>query len=470
VTTEGLWRLDGHDLRASILEGRVTARQATEAHLARLEAVNGSINAIVRVTADEALATADALDRAYRAGEPPGPLHGWPITTKITNDQRGCATDLGVRLFRDHVATEDSPLVAHLRRAGAVIIGRSNSPAFAMRFCTDNVLHGKTWNPWNRAVTAGGSSGGAGAAVAAGIGVMAQGNDIGGSIRFPAFCNGVVGLRPTPGRVPSCNPSSALPRAMASQLMAVQGPLANTVRDVAASFKVMCEGDHRDPLWVPVPLEAEPLSTARRVALVVSIDGPPLHQAAAEAVRLAGRHLAAAGYIVEEVSPPGLHRAYELWNTIGMTDVRALVEPLLDKVGDPDLATALGDWWQFFPGTVDLRTYQAALAERDALVREWNAFMQTWPLVVTPVCTQPWMPAFGDARPGGMRAFIEAGRFLLMLPVLGFPGLAVPVGAHDGQPQGVQIISRRWREDLCIEAGAVIEAREGRRTPIDPRG
>ena len=198
-TSGDLWRLDGVALAAMIRVGAVSAREAVTSHLERLHAVNPQLNAVVLTLDEQALAEADAADRARLAGEPLGQLHGLPVTTKINSDQAGLPTDNGVPKYRDLVATEDSPQVRSLRQAGGIVIGRTNAPGFSMRGQTENALHGLTLNPWNRAFTCGGSSGGAGASLAVGIGVIGQGNDIGGSIRWPAYCNGVVGLRPSPG-------------------------------------------------------------------------------------------------------------------------------------------------------------------------------------------------------------------------------------------------------------------------------
>ena len=193
--------------------------------LARIHAVNPALNAIVRVLEKEALVAADAADQALAAGAPLGPLHGVPVTTKVNVDQAGCPTDNGIVALHDLVAFEDSPPVAALRASGAVIVGRTNVPAFSLRWFSDNDLHGRTVNPWQAGVTPGGSSGGAAVAVATGMGPVGHGNDLGGSVRYPAYCCGVVGLRPTSGRVAAFNPTAQEERGIAPQLMSVQGPL-----------------------------------------------------------------------------------------------------------------------------------------------------------------------------------------------------------------------------------------------------
>lgn len=471
--SQELWRLDAQQTVRALRDGDATARQVAESHLRRLADVNPRLNAVVHQFAEEALAEADAADARQRAGLPLGPLHGVPVTIKITADQRGQPTDNGVPLFRNLVAADDSEVVARLRRAGAVIVGRTNSPAFAMRFMTDNALHGRTFNPWGRHLACGGSSGGAGAAVASGIGAIAHGSDIGGSIRFPAFCNGVVGLRPTPGRVPMHNGSGAMPRPLAAQLMAVTGPLARSVRDVRVALEVMAGPHPCDPLTVDVPLRGSPVQGPLRVALLAEPDGPAVHPAAREAVREAGRHLSAAGYAVEELPasafPPAFTDAAALWHRVGMLEIRTLIEPLLGQVGDPGLERSLRYWWEIC-GTATPAEVYAAFGERDRRIRLWQGFLETYPLVVVPAFGAPGAEAFCDARDReGMEFLLTHGRFLLGLSTLGLPTLAMPVGSHEGVPQGVQVFSRRFREDLCLAAGEAIEASTGPRAPVDPR-
>ena len=222
--------------------------------LARLHKVNPAINAVVRVLEEEARGAAETADAARARGHALPPLHGVPVTTKVNVDQAGLPTDNGVVPLKDFMAKEDSPVVANLKHAGAIIVGRTNAPAFSMRIFTDNALHGRTLNPRDPSVTPGGSSGGAGAATATGIGAIAHGNDIGGSVRIPAYCNGVVGLRTGFGRIPSLNPSAPAGRPIGAVLMAVQGPHTRTVRDARLALQVMARGDRRDWRWNDVPM------------------------------------------------------------------------------------------------------------------------------------------------------------------------------------------------------------------------
>jgi amidase len=465
--TDELWRLDASELARLIRLGRVSSREATESCLARLEAVNPAINAVVRVLAEEALAAADAADEARARGGVLGPLHGVPVTTKINTDQAGCPTDNGVVAYRDMIASEDSPVVANLKRAGAVIIGRTNTPAFSMRAFADNALHGRTLNPRDPALSAGGSSGGAGAAVAVGIGAIAQGNDIAGSVRIPALYNGIVGLRVSLGRIPSYNPSQPAARPIGSQLMAVQGPLVRSVRDARLALKAMAQGDPRDTRWVDAPLAGPPVPRPIRVALVAQNPGGFTHPAQAEAVRQAGRYLAAAGYAVEEATPPDLDEIIATWHRIGSTDVLRVLAPLIEELGDADARTSMRLWLELVPPT-DLDGVLTALAQRDLLLWRWLAFMQRYSLVVMPTMGDLAPPHNLDTTREGQARLLASIRVGLIAPVLGIPALAVPVGRHGPLRPGVQILAPRLREDLCLDAGEVIEAAEGVVTPIDP--
>jgi amidase len=243
-----LWQYDATDLARLIRTGRASATEAVDSVMKRLHKVNPAINAVVRVLEEDARSAAATADAARARGHALPPLHGVPATIKVNVDVAGQATDNGVVPLKDFIAQEDSPVVANLKHAGAIIIGRTNAPAFSMRIFSDNALHGRTLNPRDPSVTPGGSSGGAGAATATGIGPIAHGNDIGGSVRVPAYCNGVVGLRAGFARIPAFNPSAAnVGRAVGAVLMAVQGPHTRSVRDARLALEVMARGDRRAP-------------------------------------------------------------------------------------------------------------------------------------------------------------------------------------------------------------------------------
>jgi len=462
-----LWEFDATSLARLVRLGQASAREATESCLARLRAVNPTLNAVVETFDDEALGAADAADAAQARGDAPGPLHGVPVTVKVNTDQKGHATTNGVVAFRDVIATEDAPVVANLRHAGAIIIGRTNTPAFSMRIYSENALHGRTLNPRDAAITPGGSSGGAGAAVASGIGPIGHGNDIGGSVRIPAYCCGIVGLRVGLGRVPSFNPSAAMAAPIGAQLMATQGPLTRTVRDARLALSVMARGDARDTRWADAPLIGPPVARPVRVALVAEVPGGFTHPTQVEAVRVAGRHLAAAGYAVETVVPPDFEAVVAAWHCIGSTDVFRTLAPAMQKFGDPDAQTSMRLWLGLSP-SADLGAVLDALAQRDLLLRRWQAFFMRYPIVVMPtLCDEP--PPFGlDLTEDGQRRLLDSLRVSFIAPALGLPGLAVPVGTNGRLRPGVQIVAGRFREDLCLDAGEVIEAAEGVVAPIDP--
>jgi len=463
-----LWQLDATDLARLIRNGKASASEAVDSVFARLHKVNPAINAVVRVYEEEARAAAETADAARARGHALPPLHGVPVTIKVNVDVAGKPTDNGVVALKDFVAKEDSPVVANLRNAGAIIIGRTNAPAFSMRVFSDNALHGRTLNPRDPSVTPGGSSGGAGAATAVGIGPIAHGNDIGGSVRIPAYCNGVVGLRVGFARIPAFNPSAANGgRPMGGILMSVQGPHTRTVRDARLALGVMARGDRRDWRWNDVPMEGPAPARPIKVAIVPEMPGGYTHPAQAAAVRLAGKHLQAGGYVVDEVLPPDMERCVELWHAIISTESYLNLWPTMQKVGDPDGIAAMRMWLELHK-PVDLETYAAALTEREGILFRWMGFLQQWPLVILPTLADLPPKQVTDTTLEGQAKIFESMRPALLAPVLSLPGLAVPVGSHEKLRTGVQIMAMRNREDLCLDAAEVIEGYEGIVQPIDP--
>src|SRR3954449_9639312 len=289
---QDLWRLSAAEMAALIRSKKVSAKEAATAGLARLDAVNPKINAVVDHRPEDVLAQAAAVDAAIGRGEDAGPLGPVPVTVKVNSGQQGFATTNGLKLQRDAIAKSNNPVIDNLRKSGAVILGRTNCPAFSYRWFTSNLIHGDTKNPRDPGITPGGSSGGAGAAVAAGIGHIAHGTDIAGSIRYPAYACGVHGLRPTIGRIPAFN--AALPeRTIGPQISAVSGPLARTIGDLRIALAAMAAPDMRDPWWVPAPLEGPP--RAKRAALCLRPDGLEIVAEVAGGAGRAGETLARGG-------------------------------------------------------------------------------------------------------------------------------------------------------------------------------
>jgi amidase len=463
--TSNLWQLDATDLARLIRLGQVSSREATLDVLARIGQVNPRLNAIVRRLDEEALKAADHADAARARGEALGLLHGVPVTTKINTDQKGQPTDNGVEAFRDLIAPEDAPSVASLRAAGAILVGRTNAPAFSMRIFSDNALHGRTVNPLDPSRSAGGSSGGAGVAVATGMGPISLGNDIGGSVRIPAFCNGVVGLRVSLGRIPFFNPMVRDARPMGAHLMSAMGPLTRTVRDARLALKVLARGDARDTRWVDAPLEGSVLARPLRVALVPEVPGGHTHPTQAAAVRRAGAHLAAAGYVVEEVLPPDIEQVVAVWHAIGSGDVFRTLAPHMERFGDADAVQSMRLWLELAPIPDPLQVLNA-FALRDLLLFRWQSFFTQYPLVILPTLADLPPPIGEDLTLEGQGRVLSSLRPALVSAALGLAGLAVPVGSVGTLRTGVLIIPPRLREDLALEAGEVIEAAEGMVVPI----
>ncbi|MBS0224330.1 MAG: amidase family protein [Proteobacteria bacterium] len=463
-----LWRWSAVDLARAIRNGTVSSREAVQSALDRIAAVNPTINAVVHVLADEALADAARADAARASGAVLGPLHGVPVTIKVNIDQRGCATTNGVVAFRDVIATDDSPPVANLRKAGAVIVGRTNTPAFSHRWFTSNDLHGATRNPWGARLTPGGSSGGAAAAVASGMGALAHGNDFGGSIRYPAYACGVAGLRPTPGRVPAFNPSAKTERPITAQMMSVQGPLARRVSDLRLGLAAMAAADPRDPTWVPAPLAGPPPAHPIQVAIAPDPFGDTAPEVSA-AVREAGRRLAEAGYVVGEKVPPRLGEAADLWHRLVVNEERRALAPAIRAFGDAKSRRNIDGHLRHAPA-LDGDGILEAFGTRLSLMRDWQLFFEQFPIVVLPVSHRlPFHDDLDQESEAVVTDMMEAQRSLLATPVLGFPSVAVPTGNVDGVPVGVQVVAGRYREDLCLDAAEIIEAHAPVLTPIDPR-
>ncbi|MEP7116151.1 MAG: amidase [Acidobacteriota bacterium] len=472
--TDDIWRWDATHMARAIARHEVSSRETVEACLARLEEVNPRLNAVTVIRASDARAAADRADAAVARGDALGPLHGVPVSIKENIDQAGCATTNGVVAFRDLVANDDSPVVANLAAAGAIILGRTNTPGFSFRLDTENDLRGLTYSPWSGTHTPGGSSGGAASSVAAGITPIAHGNDIAGSIRYPAYACGLVGLRPSFGRVPAFNATATAERSLSTQLMSVQGPLARTVRDVRLALTAMAACDRRDPWWIDTPLDGPPLPRPLRVAVVTepeALGGEPLHPSVTSALARAAAWLADAGYEIVNEPTPGFTRAMELWFALQVPEIRVFLWPLIEQHGDLGIQLAMRLMLDAHPAS-DAIPYMKALAERARVVREWQLFFERVPLVLAPVCTQPvYTRGFDVESVARTRQMWRECATLTAVPVLGVPALAVPTGVVDGLPMGVTIIAARFREDLCLDAGEVIETRAGMSSylPVDVR-
>ncbi len=450
-----LAQLSATELARGVRERSFSAVEVTEAHLARLDRVNPAINAIVQDGRDEALETARQIDTRIAKGDAVGPLAGVPVTTKVNVDQAGFATTNGLVLQKDNVAAKDNPFVGHLRGADAVFVGRTNTPAFSLRWFTNNLLHGQTLNPRDKRLTPGGSSGGAAAAVAAGLCAIAHGTDIAGSIRYPAYACGIHGLRPSLGRIPALNHTSG-DRFIGAQVMATSGPLARRIADIDLALRVMSAPDTHDPWHTPAPLDGPPLP--RRAALCLEPDGLSVAPEVRDALLGAARTLEDAGWTVEEVACPPLRPAARINAILWMAETDLGVGDLLEKEGNEEALFVYRMMCRDI-GPPELAQIMTALKDRAGLMRAWDQFLERYPLLLCPVSGELPFAQQSDVRSEeDFFRIYDAQLTQRALPVLGMPALAVATEPVAGTPCGVQLVAGRFREDILIEAGAALEA------------
>ena len=460
--SELLWQANAVEVAAGIAEKRFSCSEVMSSVVDRIREVNPKLNAIVIDLTDQALADAAAADRELATGVEPGPLFGVPVTIKVNIDQEGQPTTNGLAAFANLIAPDDSPLVRNLRRAGAIIVGRTNTPELSMRVTTVNPLHGRTRNPWHPDASPGGSSGGAGVAAAAGFGPIHHGNDIGGSLRFPAFTNGVTTLKPTPGRIPAFNPSATVERGLLAQLTSVQGAIARAVADVRLATRVMATGDPRDPWWVPAPFDGDALAKPIRVAVTRNSHGYPIHPGIIRLIDRTAVYLSDAGYEVIDVEPPSIMEPARGWFTVLLTELKGMLGPMIDQYCSDEVRRIFG-WYYELGRILDLDDYRAGLADRTRMMRTWNLFLEEYPLVLTPFLMRPTYAWDYDAQ-GLTQAtdLFDASIYSYAINYLGLPAGVVPIDLVADLPAGVQLVGRRFREDVILDAMAAIEQHAGR--------
>jgi amidase len=465
-----IWQHSATELAELIEKRQLSSLEVVNAHLARIDAVNPAINAVVRVLADEARAAAVAADRRLAAGETVGPLHGVPFTVKENIDMAGLPTTWGVPALAQAVVPADAPVVERMRAAGAIPIGRTNLPDMALRIHTDSSLHGLTRNPWHAGRTAGGSSGGEAAALATGMTPIGLGNDIGGSLRNPANACGIASIRPSFGRVPDAGYVPTEDHLLAVQLMNVQGPMARRVADVRLGLRILMGAHPRDPWSIDAPFEGPALGRPIRVAVIAEPPGGSTHSAVAATVRRAAQALADAGYVVEDACPPRYEAAIGCWARLLIGDFESVFAPLSQMMG-PAAVALVNNFRHAVLPLADAAAWSNLMVERDGIARAWSLFMAERPLLLSPTWTQlPFEHGFDAATPQGTAASAELMRPVVPANLLGLPSACVPAGRDEatGLPIGVLVTGPRLREDLCLEAAEAIEARLGVATPIDP--
>ena len=454
-----LWQRSAVELAEGIKQKTFSCREVMDSVVGRIRKKNGALNAIVYDYTEEALAEARRADEVSTAAR--GALHGVPVTIKENVDQRGKPTPNGLPAFQGVIAPDDAPLVANLRRAGAIIVGRTNTPELSMRATTDNPLHGPTRNPWHPDASPGGSSGGAGSAAAAGFGPIHHGNDIGGSLRFPAFACGLATVKPTPGRIPAWNPSATAERGMLAQLMSVQGAICREVADVRLATRIMAQRDARDPWWVPAPFDGEPIPKPIRVAVTRNAHGYPMHPEISQGVERVAKWLAASGYAVDEVEPPPITEPARAWFAVSVAEMKVTLFPVAQQHGSRTIQE-LFSWYERMGNVVDAAGYMLGVAERTRMTRQWSVFLEEHPLVLTPFLMRPMFAWNYDAQGFAQtKDIFDAAIYSYGVNYLGLPAGVVPIGLVDGLPAGVQIVGRRFREDLILDAMQVVESEVG---------
>jgi len=469
-----IWRLGAVSLADFIARRDVSAHEAVESILARIEAVNPAVNAVARVHADEALAMAASADERLAGGGPLGPLHGVPFTVKENIDVSGWPTTQGVPALAHDIATLDAPVVAQMKAAGAIPIASTNMPDFALRWHTESSLHGATRNPWHADRVPGGSTGGGAVALALGLGPLSLGNDVGGSLRYPAQCCGVCSIRPSLGRIARAAPHrlgavTAPEMPTAFQFFWVDGPMAREVADVRCALEAISGPDLRDPWWVPVSRGGPAAATPLRVAVIFDPGGQGVDPQVAGGVRAAADALSQAGYEVEEAEPPCIVEAAGFWRRLMFTEMRNHLLPMLRGMVSADALRSMELNDPFIP-SFDIAGYSRALADRTRLLRGWGEFMERYPLIVGPVSTaRPFLVGDDIASVEHSREIMDSQRLIVAISLLGLPAAVAPVGFSDGLPQAVQIIGRPFREDQCLDAAEALERVLGPITPIDPR-
>lgn len=450
------------DLLALLSSGKISPLELAEEHIRQIERLNPQLNALVDFDADRVRAQAAALERS---GLQPGPLYGLPMTVKASISVAGHRCETGSLLNQGFVPGEDAVVVARMRKAGAVVLGTTNCPEFLMAYETNNRLYGRTSNPWDLSRSAGGSSGGEAAAVAAGLSAGGLGSDGGGSVREPAHFSGICALKPTPGRVPA---GGHLPPCVGPfSLLGAVGPMARTVADVSLLFGVLSGQDEGDPLGAPVALRRYSVEELQRVRIgFFEDDGhTPVTPDTREAVRAAVRSLRRQGFHVEPFRPRALEAARQLWWKFFVRAGAMMLDPLFagrEELLSPTFLDFLGIARREPP--LSGEELLTAWAECDVVRGRLLEEMRQFPVLLSPVCS---VPAFRHGErawsvDGQEVAYLDAMRFTQWFNLLGAPAAVVPVGrSGEGLPIGVQIAGRPYEDEVVLGVAAAVEREFG---------
>jgi amidase len=441
----------------AIREKKVSSEEFVTACIRRIEAVNPRLNAVVQLPAEQALAEARAADEALAHGEIRSPLHGVPFTLKDAIETEGVISTGGTEGRKQYVPDADATVVRRLRDAGAILLGKTNCPELGWAWESDNLIYGRTNNPYDLSLSPGGSSGGESAIIAAGGSPFGLGSDAGGSVRFPAHCTGIASIKPTSGRVPRTGHFPG-PGGTLDSLWQI-GPLARFVEDLALVLPVLSGVDWRDAAIVPMRLndpQAADLKTLK-VAFHTSNGIAAPTAETVETVEKAAAALAEAGVTVEELRPPGIEQTYEIYLKLFSADGGAGIEALLKAAGTERVHPLMQRVLEI------QRANALSTAEFGALVARWDAFrsalltfMERYDAILCPVCVFPGMVH------GSTYNRLEAFSYTMTYNLTGWPGAVVRAGAlPSGLPIGVQIAARPWREDVALALAQCIETSLG---------
>jgi len=469
VTSPDLTFFSAIQLAEQVRTRQTSPVELMEAHLTRIEQLNPKINAFIHVDADRALNQARAAESAVMHNEKLGPLHGIPISIKSSISVAGMPFEAGTKLRAGCIGETDASLVSRLKNAGAIVLGVTNTPELLMAWETDNVIYGRTNNPWDLSRTAGGSSGGEAAAIASGCAAGGVGSDGGGSIRVPAHFCGICGLKSTPGRIPATGhyPRSAGPFA----LTGVVGPMARTIGDLKLLFEAMQGPDIGDPSAAPVPVRWPELDDPKKIRIgFFEDDGrTPVTQETRTAVQKAASSLRDAGFEVEPFRPDGLEKARQLWWQIFGIAGGMLLGPML-RGHESELSPILKE----FTGWVapePAHTGESLLTtwlDRDLLRVQIFEQMERFPVLLCPVAA---VPAFRHRErrwqvEEKIVEYLDAWSYCEWFNLLGMPAASVPVSfSSEGLPIGVQVIACPWEEELVLSVAQFIEPAENLRPP-----
>ena len=457
TSTQPLWSRSVASLARAIAAGEASSLEVVDACLERIAAVNPRINAVVAL-ADDARARAREADAAVARGDALGPLHGVPFTIKDSLDTAGVVTTAGTIGWRDRVPARDATVVARLREAGGILLGKTNTPEFTWANETDNDVYGRTSNPYDLERTTGGSSGGSAAAVASGMSPFDIGSDSGNSIRHPAHLCGVAGIKPTSGRVPRTGhwPGFAGLFESFTQL----GPIARRVEDLELVLRVIGGPDGEDPHIAPVALREATAVDVSGLRVAWFADNGIRHPTpeTQAAVRAAVAALAATGATCEETLPAGIEDARPAWEAVVRADGFAWLWRLIEAAGTPGHGSYDTFGWVQSRSGEPLAGDQvsAAMERADAVRSRLLRWLGPFDLVVSPVLPSPAVrhgetlsPEYGDT-------YSEINN------LTGWPAVTVRAGTSpEGLPIGVQLVAHPWREDVALAAAQAVERSTG---------